>query len=72
LGNPEEYAVYELANKIRIMINSKSEIVYKDLPKDDPVKRRPDISKAKTVFNWEPKVSLEEGLKETIKYYANL
>ncbi len=72
LGNPGEYTVMELANKIRKLTGSKSKIVYKPLPKDDPTKRRPDISKAKEVLNWEPKVSLDEGLQKTIEYYQSL
>jgi UDP-glucuronate decarboxylase len=69
LGNPEEFTMLELANKIIELTNSKSQIVYKDLPKDDPCKRQPDITKAKENLNWEPKIQLEEGLKYTINYF---
>jgi len=70
LGNPEEYSMLELAEKIKTITNSKSKIVYEELPKDDPQRRRPDITKAKKVLNWEPKVGVGEGLSETIKYYS--
>jgi nucleoside-diphosphate-sugar epimerase len=71
IGNPEEYSVIDLANKIKIMTGSKSEIVYSDLPEDDPAQRKPDITKAKELLGWKPTVSLEEGLKKTIEYYKN-
>jgi UDP-glucuronate decarboxylase len=69
LGNPDEFRVIDLANKIIKMTNSKSKIVFKDLPEDDPKKRRPDITLAKEKLNWEPKTTLDVGLKETIKYF---
>lgn len=72
LGNPGEYTVMELANKIIKLTGSKSKIIYKPLPKDDPTRRRPDITKAKEVLDWEPKVKLDEGLKKTIEYYKTL
>ena len=72
LGNPEEYAVKDLAQKVKEMTDSKSEIVYKPLPPDDPKQRQPDISKAKEILNWEPKVSVSEGLQKTIEYYKTL
>jgi len=72
LGNPEEYTVIELAGKIMALTNSKSEIIHKPLPKDDPSKRRPDITKARSVLDWLPQVTLNEGLKETISYYRSL
>jgi len=71
LGNPEEFKVVDLANKVIKMTNSKSKIVFKELPEDDPKKRRPDISLAKEKLNWEPKTSLDAGLKETIKYFRD-
>ena len=72
LGNPDEYTMLELAEKIKTLTKSKSKIVYEKLPKDDPQRRRPDITKAKKVLNWEPKVGVDGGLKETIKYYKSL
>lgn len=71
-GNPNEFTIVELANKIIELTNSNSELVYKPLPHDDPIQRKPDISLAKLVINWEPKVELEEGLKKTILYFDNL
>lgn len=71
LGNPEEYTVLDLAKKIRKLTQSRSEIIYQPLPPDDPAQRQPDIAKAKRVLGWEPKVSLETGLKKTIEYYKN-
>lgn len=72
LGNPEEYTMIDLAKKVKIMTNSSSEIVYTDLPPDDPTQRRPDITKAKQLLGWEPKVTVEEGLKKTIEYYRQI
>lgn len=70
LGNPSEFTVLELAKKVLEMIpESQSQIEFKELPKDDPVRRKPDISLAKEKLNWEPKVSLEEGLKKSIPWF---
>lgn len=69
LGNPNEITVLELAEKIVKLIKTKSKIVFKPLPQDDPKQRRPDISKAKKILGWEPNVSLEVGLKKTIEYF---
>jgi dTDP-glucose 4,6-dehydratase len=68
IGNPYEMTVKELAETILKLTNSKSEIIYKPLPNDDPQQRRPDISKAKEKLNWEPKVDLETGLNTTIEW----
>ena len=68
IGNPYEMTVKELAETILKLTNSKSEIIYKSLPNDDPQQRRPDISKAKEKLNWEPKVGLETGLNTTIAW----
>ena len=68
IGNPYEMTVKELAETILKLTNSKSEIIYKPLPNDDPQQRRPDISKAKDKLNWEPKVDLETGLNTTIEW----
>lgn len=73
LGNPEEYSVKELADRIIDLTGSKSEIKYSGtFRKDDPMRRCPDITKAKNVLGWEPKVGLEEGLQKTIEYYKSL
>lgn len=70
LGNPNEFTVLELAKKILELIpESSSKIEYKELPGDDPSRRRPDISLAKSKLNWEPKIELEEGLLKTIAYF---
>jgi UDP-glucuronate decarboxylase len=71
LGNPGEYTVLELAKLIIELTGSKSEIVFRPLPSDDPRMRRPDISLAKRVLGWEPKVQLTNGLLKTIEYFAN-
>lgn len=69
LGNPEEYTVKELAEKVLHLTGSHSELVHLALPQDDPCQRRPDISLAKTVLGWKPEVDLEKGLKQTIEYF---
>lgn len=68
-GNPDEFTILELAEKVIKLTNSSSRIVYKDLPKDDPQQRKPDIEKARKVLGWEPKVPLDKGLKSTIAYF---
>jgi len=72
LGNPGEFSVRELAEAIIRLTGSKSKIVYKPLPQDDPVRRKPDISIAQEKLGWTPKVPLEEGLRLTIDYFRNL
>lgn len=72
LGNPVEMSMLELAKKIKEITNSDSEIDFRELPKDDPPKRKPDISLAKQKLDWEPKVSFEEGLKNTIDYFKSI
>ena len=69
LGNPNECPIIELAQKIIALTGSKSKIVYRDLPKDDPIRRCPDISMAKRALNWFPKVELEDGLEQTIAWF---
>ncbi|WP_257904478.1 UDP-glucuronate decarboxylase [Campylobacter lari] len=68
-GNPGEFTIKDLAQKVIEKTNSKSQIIYKDLPLDDPTQRRPDITLAKSKFDWEPKVNLDEGLDKTIEYF---
>jgi dTDP-glucose 4,6-dehydratase len=72
LGNPNEMTILEFAERIRAQMGSDVDIVHKPLPSDDPRKRRPDIGKAKRVLGWEPKVSLEDGLRETANYFKAL
>jgi UDP-glucuronate decarboxylase len=72
LGNPVEFAIMELAQKIIDMVNSNSRIVYNTLPPDDPIRRKPDISMAQKELNWNPSTSLEEGLKKTIDYFDSI
>lgn len=72
LGNPEEYTILELAEMIIEMTNSKSEIHFMPLPEDDPVRRKPDITRAKEILSWEPKIDIREGLSRTISYFENL
>lgn len=71
LGRPVEFTILEAAQKIIEMTNSNSKIVFKDLPLDDPIKRKPDISLAREKLNWDPLISFEEGLKYTISYFKN-
>ncbi|MCP4755863.1 MAG: SDR family oxidoreductase [Proteobacteria bacterium] len=68
-GNPDEFTILELAEKILELTNSKSDLVFKELPQDDPTQRKPDISLAKKELDWEPKIRLDEGLKKTIAYF---
>ncbi len=72
IGNPDERTILEFANIILRMTGSDSKIAFKDLPVDDPKQRMPDITKARELLKWEPKVSLEHGLKETIKYFKDI
>ena len=72
LGNPGEFTILELAEKVISMTGTKSKIIYKPLPSDDPMQRKPDISIAKEKLNWEPKIVLDEGLKKTISYFDQL
>ena len=72
LGNPDEFTILELAEKVIDLTDSKSEIIFKPLPADDPRHRQPDITLAREVLGWEPKVPLEEGLKKTILYFQEL
>jgi UDP-glucuronate decarboxylase len=70
-GNPEEYTMLQLANLIRTLTESASEIIFVPLPVDDPRQRRPDISRAKELLGWEPKVPVREGLLRTIAYFRS-
>lgn len=73
IGSPSEYTVLEYANLVKKLTNSQSEIIFsEELPQDDPKQRQPDISKAKKILDWEPKISLEEGLGKLIEYFKSL
>ena len=72
LGNPAEFTILELAKKIINLTDSKSKIIYKPLPEDDPKRRRPNIELAEKELKWEPKIQLDEGLKKTINYFERL
>ena len=69
LGNPGEFTMIELAEKVLHLTGSKSKLIHMPLPQDDPKQRRPDISKAKQYLDWEPTVALEQGLERTIAYF---
>lgn len=72
IGNPKEFTMLQLAELIIRLTNSNSEIAYEELPSDDPIQRKPDITKAKNTIDWEPTVELVDGLTLTIKYFKNL
>ncbi|MDG1156754.1 MAG: SDR family oxidoreductase [Litorivicinaceae bacterium] len=71
LGNPVEQTIRQLANQIIAMVGSKSKVIFKNIPEDDPKRRKPDISQARTVLKWSPICELEHGLKETISYFRS-
>jgi UDP-glucuronate decarboxylase len=71
IGNPGEFSMLELAQKVIALTGSKSQLIFKPLPQDDPRQRRPDISLAKSELAWQPSIQLEEGLKKTISYFTN-
>ncbi len=72
IGNPSEFTMLQLAEMVLKLSSSKSKVIYKPLPSDDPRQRQPDIELAKSKLNWEPQVSLEDGLKETIEYFKRI
>jgi UDP-glucuronate decarboxylase len=71
IGNPNEFRILELAEKVIALTGSRSKIVYRPLPQDDPLQRKPNIDLAKKRLGWEPKIQLEEGLQQTIEYFKN-
>ena len=71
IGNPHEVTIEEIARTIITLVGSKSRIVYRPLPVDDPKQRRPDITRARTILGWEPKVGLEEGLLKTVEFFKS-
>ena len=72
IGNPEEFSMLELAEKVIQMTGTTSKIVFQNLPQDDPKQRKPDITKAKQLLNWEPTINLEQGLLKTIDYFRSV
>ncbi len=72
MGNPGEFTMLELAEKVLAMVGGKSKLAFLPLPQDDPKQRQPDISQAKRELDWEPKVCLDDGLKETVEYFSRL
>ena len=72
LGNPDEFQIKELAERVLALVGSRSKIIYKELPQDDPQQRRPDITLAKAQLNWQPSIALDEGLRRTVEYFRAL
>ncbi|MDH5187494.1 MAG: SDR family oxidoreductase, partial [Rhodospirillaceae bacterium] len=72
LGNPEEFTILDFAQKVIEKTKSKSKLIFKDLPVDDPMQRCPDIARAKKLLGWEPKISLDQGLDKTIEYFSSV
>jgi dTDP-glucose 4,6-dehydratase len=72
IGNPNEISIRDFAEEIIQLTGTKQKVIYKNLPIDDPKQRQPDISKAKSILNWEPKVDRKEGLKRTYAYFKSL
>jgi UDP-glucuronate decarboxylase len=72
LGNPGEFTILELAEKVIAMTGAGSELIFQPLPEDDPLQRRPDISRAREILDWEPAVALDDGLEKTITYFREL
>jgi dTDP-glucose 4,6-dehydratase len=69
IGNPNEFTILECAQRVLAVTGSKSQLRYEPLPQDDPKQRRPDISKAKRLLGWEPKIDLETGLRMSLEYF---
>ncbi len=72
LGNPVEFQIKHLAETVLALVGSRSNIVYKELPQDDPQQRQPDIALAKARLNWQPSIALDEGLRRTVEYFRTL
>jgi UDP-glucuronate decarboxylase len=71
LGNPQEYTIVQIADLIIELTKSKSRVVFRDLPLDDPTRRRPDVTLAREIIDWEPQIEIKEGLSKTIEYFKN-
>ena len=72
LGNPDEFQIKQLAERVLVLVGSRSNIIYKELPQDDPQQRRPDITLAKARLNWQPSIALDDGLIRTVEYFRAL
>jgi UDP-glucuronate decarboxylase len=72
LGNPNEFTIRQLAERIIALSGSRSKLEYRPLPADDPKQRQPDISRARSALGWAPKVQLDEGLKKTVAYFEHM
>ena len=72
LGNHEEISILDLAKMIKKEIKSDADLIFKELPSDDPLRRQPSITLAKKIYNWEPNISLDKGLQTTILYFKSL
>ncbi|HAV53832.1 MAG TPA: NAD-dependent dehydratase, partial [Aequorivita sp.] len=72
IGNPEEITILDFAKEIVKLTGTEQKIIFKPLPQDDPMQREPDISKAKEILGWQPKISREEGMRKTFEYFKNL
>ncbi|PCJ16971.1 MAG: NAD-dependent dehydratase [Candidatus Cloacimonadota bacterium] len=72
IGNPSEFTISQLAQKVIELTSTKSKLIFKELPEDDPLKRKPDITLAKSVLDWKPTIELDEGLRKTISYFEKL
>ena len=72
LGNPDEFQIKQLAERVLALVGSRSKIIYKELPQDDPQQRRPDITLAKAQLNWQPSIALDEGLRRSVEYFRAL
>jgi UDP-glucuronate decarboxylase len=72
MGNPGEFTMLELAERVVCLSGSKSKIEFRPLPSDDPRQRQPDIARAKALLDWQPSVALEDGLKSTIDYFRRM
>jgi dTDP-glucose 4,6-dehydratase len=71
IGNPDEWTILECAQEVLAVTGSRSEILFKPLPQDDPTRRRPDITKARTLLGWEPKIALRQGLEHSLSYFKS-
>jgi dTDP-glucose 4,6-dehydratase len=71
IGNPDEWTILECAHEVLSATGSNSEILFESLPQDDPTRRRPDITRARTILGWEPRIALREGLEKSLEYFRS-